>query len=79
MIQVPWSFQAFFKLPRDLWTRFLGYELDSAGVRVLFALRFFVVADAAIRMRLLRGIVDIGGWKLIRSTLPDWMTAWDED
>nr|AUE44518.1 lycopene epsilon-cyclase [Grateloupia catenata] len=69
-------FDAFFKLPADLWVRFLGYELDSGGVRGMFAVWFFVIADNEIRMRLLRGIVEIGGWRLIRSVLPEWVSGW---
>lgn len=71
-------FDAFFKLPEPLWKRFLGSELDSPGWRVLFALWFFVLADFDIRVRLLRGIVDIGGWPLIRCVLPDWVSANEE-
>nr|AUE44520.1 lycopene epsilon-cyclase [Grateloupia turuturu] len=69
-------FDAFFKLPEDLWGRFLGYELDSGGMRGMFALWFFAIADNEIRIRLLRGIVEIGGWRLIRSVLPEWMSGW---
>lgn len=72
-------FQAFFGLPRDLWTRFLSYELDSPQVRALFALWFFVVADNRIRIRLLRAVVQIGGWRLIRSILPVWLSSWQRD
>lgn len=72
-------FEAFFKLPRDLWARFLGYELDGPGIRALFALWFFAIADNDIRICLLRGIVEIGGWRLIRSVLPEAVSAWQED
>lgn len=66
-------FTAFFALPDALWKQFLAYRLDSAASRAAFALRFFAVADWNIRARLLRGIVDIGKWPLIRSVLPNWI------
>lgn len=72
-------FNAFFRLPTDLWTRFLSYELDTPGRRAVFALWFFAITTNDIRVRLLVGIVEIGGWKLIRSVLPDWVSSWQEE
>nr|AUE44519.1 lycopene epsilon-cyclase [Gloiopeltis furcata] len=71
-------FEAFFALPDELWGRFLGFGLDSPGVRTYFALYFFGIASWPIRWGLLRGIVEIGRWGLIRSVLPLWMSARDE-
>lgn len=71
-------FVAFFALPLDLWSRFLGYELDGPLWRLRFAVTFFVVADNRIRLRLLWAMVDIGRWRMVRSVLPEWLTAHQE-
>lgn len=71
-------FDAFFGLPEDLWSRFLGFGLDSEGLRIYFALYFFLVAGWEIRWGLLKAIVQIGKWRLVRSVLPVWMSSFDE-
>nr|AUE44521.1 lycopene epsilon-cyclase [Heterosiphonia pulchra] len=71
-------FKAFFRLPRDLWARFLAYELETPQHRAMFAFMFFVVADNNIRVRLLRAMFEIGKWRMARSVLPEWLTA-DQD
>lgn len=71
-------FKAFFRLPRQLWVRFLAYQLDTPLSRAHFAFAFFVVADNAIRVRLLRAMVEIGRWKMVRSVIPEWLTAHED-
>lgn len=71
-------FDAFFALPEELWSRFLGFGLDSEGLRIFFGLYFFWVAEWEIRWGLLKAIVQIGKWRLVRSVLPVWMSALDE-
>lgn len=71
-------FHAFFKVPRDLWCRFLSYDLDHPVVRVQFALMFFLVANNHIRFRLLSALVTLGGWRMVRSITPEWMTAFQD-
>lgn len=68
-------FHAFFQLPWDLWEKFLGQQLDAPFLRAQFALMFFVVANNSMRIRLLSSMVDIGKWRMIRSVLPEWLTA----
>lgn len=68
-------FKAFFRLPRHLWVRFLAYQLDTPLSRARFAFDFFLVADNPIRIRLLRAMVEIGRWKMVRSVIPEWLTA----
>lgn len=71
-------FEAFFGLPEELWKKFLGFKLNKAEERVFFASYFFMIASWEIRWALLKGILDIGRWTLIRSALPVWMSAFDE-
>lgn len=71
-------FDAFFALPQPLWSKFLCFGLDTPLDRTYFALYFFVIASGPIRWSLLKGILEIGRWQLIRSVLPLWMSAIDE-
>lgn len=71
-------FDAFFELPQPLWSKFLCFNLDTPFDRIYFALYFFVIASGPIRWNLLKGIVEIGRWPLIRSVLPMWVSALDE-
>lgn len=71
-------FDAFFALPEKLWSQFLGFGLDGPLDRVYFALYFFAIASWKIRIGLLKGIVEIGRWRLIRSVLPLWTSRFDD-
>nr|AUE44515.1 lycopene epsilon-cyclase [Ahnfeltiopsis flabelliformis] len=72
-------FDAFFALPQSMWSKFLCFKLDTPVERIYFALYFFVIATGPIRWSLLRGIFEIGRWRLIRSVLPLWLSAADEN
>lgn len=63
-------FDAFFRLPEDMWSDFLSAEMDEPQQRIFFALYFFGLADNDIRIKLLTAMWTIGRWKLIRSCLP---------
>lgn len=63
-------FDAFFRLPDDLWRKFLSAEIDEPAERMYFALYFFAISNNQIRASLLHAMWTIGRWKLIRSVLP---------
>lgn len=63
-------FDAFFRLPDNLWRNFLSAELDDPSERMYFALYFFAISNNQIRASLLQAMWTIGRWKLIRSVLP---------
>jgi hypothetical protein len=71
-------FDAFFRLPDELWRPFLAARLSDPMQRIYFALYFFVIANPHIRVSLFQAIFTIGRWNLIRSVLPDNFPAGDE-
>lgn len=72
-------FEAFFALPIEVWSRFLSYRLDGPLDRIYFALYFFMVAGWGIRVELLKAIINIGRWRLIRSCLPISFSRFDNN